>query len=264
MNDAATKKEKIAANFKFVFSTLAFASLFVMIALFDGSKFDLEFYATHVTSENVVSRWANLCYYTYWSATVDFVWSTSLFLWANFGVKFAKRVAFNRYLRAYVVVSQLVVGIFYGSFSVVSAFWSYSMTGNGFAEGLTLFAVFNALRTLVLHFINTFDVLWVDKTLRVVGEKLTFPKNLLPSIVFFVYYPTILLVCKDRFAIEWYPYPFFTPTRLYRTFFDGPVDQTVANLLFAAAMALVVAVIVGGFLLYSRSYDRRIEKSRVS
>lgn len=202
---------------------------------------------------NVVSRWADLSFFTYHTIILFGVWFILYGISGLFKLEKLNFFLINKNLITFIFTNYLITTFMYTFFELTSGNITFGLYAN------TPKAIHNFGTNILGHYIFFIIILIAFIKIEPVG---VYKKKTLIFISFyvFIYYLYVLITGKFMYKIEWYPYPIFDTYALFGTrlkiYYEIPILLVIAVILSVGYYYLLKLIL---FL-----KDKRIQKIKRS
>lgn len=189
---------------------------------------------------NVVSRWADLTYFTYHTLIFFSTHCILIFIGNTFKSTKLNRFLFRSDVVSFITANYVLTTLCYTIFEVASAnptFGLYADTPkawHSFGTNVVVHYVF-----FIIAIINFFKI----KT----NDRFSKTSYLLLTLYFLVYFATVKLTGTYAYRIEWYPYPIFDSDSLI-----GMLGLNTNNKVISLMLLIIVDIFI--FVLYLAVY----------
>lgn len=257
MKATNTKGEYVFSIIIFLASCLGLAIFTELVVNFEyPEEFYQEEYFNRFTTINVVSRWANFSFFTYWSLIIFSLWGIFKFIATIFKIEKLQRIVNNSYLVLFVCLNQAIVMILYtvyqlafdGSFSY---YGPYPRSYHSLGTNLTVHYVITII-AIVYFFFHKF-------------EKIQFKKCLI-FLVFLVIYGTLVKITGMYcYSFDWYPYPIFSREAIWHTIFGNfnNYHPILALVILIFVLILLIAIYLLCVFLATKFINYKVSKHQL-
>lgn len=253
-----TKKQKHFYIWAFLIGALGLTVILRRVIAFKTPNFDYQHLIKSYGGLSLINRWAELCYFTYWSLILSSIWAMAFGLAHLFDLK-VKKVTTNKTLTTCVATYQIVTCLIYTVFEL-SGKAKFVWYGNSFESWL------NLIENITVHYLIVFFHLFALSKIKQQPLKFS-AKNVIKMLsIPIVYFILISFVCGFVLPVKWYPYPIFTQKLSWLWLFGDlqNYNPTLAFIYWVLALAFVAMTFITVFYVVIKVITRSSKNTEIA